>query len=224
MLQRALDIYRSKFMPSLQPRKNSHRTAPIPPPTLTPQDPLLSLLTPGMPLTADALSAQNALFEQQQRCEAPAAEVATTQEAVSSPAMSNMSGTTASLDFGDCFSLADEDTKQDDNMVSSEMIDTNMFVNEAMHSDEEDNSVAGRTSSYASDSTACTPSPVLMADQLNLDTSDFFGQFMMPPLSVDDPFNMLNISPTSNTASELSKLYNTPIDDTFASSLLDPLF
>ncbi|KAI8988409.1 hypothetical protein BDF20DRAFT_815611, partial [Mycotypha africana] len=32
MLQRALDIYRSKFMPSLQPRKHSSRTAPISPP------------------------------------------------------------------------------------------------------------------------------------------------------------------------------------------------
>ncbi|KAI8875490.1 hypothetical protein K501DRAFT_338678 [Backusella circina FSU 941] len=223
MLQRALDIYRSKFMPSLQPRKNSHRTAPIPPPTLTPQDPLLSLLTPGMPLTADALSAQNALFEQQKKSEVPAEVAAATIAVTSSPAMSNMSGTTESLDFGDCFSLADEDTKED-SMISSGVIDTSMFVNEAMHSDEEDNSIAGRTSSYASDSTACTPSPVLMADQLNLDTSDFFGQFMMPPLSMDDPFNMLNISPSSNTASELSKLYNTPIDDTFASSLLDPLF
>lgn len=199
-------------MPSLQPRKNSHRTAPIPPPTLTPQDPLLSLLTPGMPLTADALSAQNALYEKQQQSETSAATAATA-IAAASPAMTNMSGTTESLDFGDCFSLADEDPKQDteDNMITtSDMIDTNMFVNEAIHSDEEDNSVVGRcTSSYASDSTACTPSPVLMGDQLNLDTSDFFGQFMMPPLSMDDPFNMLNIIPTSNTASELSKLYNT---------------
>ncbi|KAI8384928.1 uncharacterized protein BYT42DRAFT_564112 [Radiomyces spectabilis] len=92
LLQRAVDMYRTKFIPSLHPRKNSTRSPPIAPPQ-PPQMPMI----PTMPLTVSALSEQNARFARQEKNSTPG-----------SPTLSCVSGTTASLDFGDCFSLADE--------------------------------------------------------------------------------------------------------------------
>ncbi|KAI9477806.1 MAG: hypothetical protein EXX96DRAFT_483033 [Benjaminiella poitrasii] len=191
MLQRALDIYRSKFMPSLLPRKNSNRVAPIPPPSLT---------------------TQNALFKK-------------TNPNAASPAMSNMSGTTESLDFNDCFSLADEETKDDSSMTADataamfcDMLlkeSVSLFGSEGHFSTSRTNS----TSSYSSDSVACTPSPTMPTDTF---TADLFEQFMLP---ADDPF--YSMMENNTTASELSKLYNTTTieDNTFnAGNLLDPLF
>lgn len=215
MLQRALDIYRSKFMPSLQPRKNSHRIAPIPPPTSTTsttisqQATLLDLLstTPTVPLTADALSAQNALFEKSN----PNANIG-------SPAMSNMSGTTESLDFADCFSLADEEPSNKEEAEAAAAVFCNMLLQQEPMSFientplEESSSVRmNSTSSYSSDSTACTPSPTTLPIQDPF-TADFFDQFMMP---TDDPFYMMDTT-------DITKLYNTTIDQTLFS--LDPLF
>jgi hypothetical protein len=211
MLQRALDIYRSKFMPSLQPRKNSKRVAPIPPPSLTNTvsqgASLMDLVnaTNNTPLTADALSAQNALYEKTE---------------VTSPAMTNMSGTTESLDFADCFSLVDEEPKDEAGMnatTAAAAVFCDLLLQEPLtlfgSSDAEETSSTrmNSTSSYSSESTACTPSPT--SDQF---TTDFFDQFMMP--TTDDPFYY-------NTAADLSKLYNTTIEDTFtAGNMLDPLF
>ncbi|KAI7902820.1 uncharacterized protein BX663DRAFT_510610 [Cokeromyces recurvatus] len=266
MLQRALDIYRSKFMPSLLPRKNSNRVAPIPPPSLTdtvnpqaslmdllpstntlnnianasstathvdaipsptetsPASPLTAVMNPtitvstGIPLTADALSAQNALFEKMN-------------PTVASPAMSNMSGTTESLDFADCFSLADEDTKEDSTSsvdAAAAAIFCDMLLQEPMSLfsvNKEDssnnlnhNSCRNSTSSYSSDSTACTPSPTMPADPF---TVDLFEQFMLP---TDNPF--YSMMDHNATVSDLSKLYNTTIEDNLATAanLLDPLF
>ncbi|KAL9537724.1 hypothetical protein MBANPS3_011520 [Mucor bainieri] len=222
MLQRALDIYRSKFMPSLQPRKNSNRVAPIPPPSLTntvsQQASLIDLLPVNtVPLTADALSAQNALYEKNN---------ATT---VASPAMSNMSGTTESLDFADCFSLADEENKDDAaaNAAAAAVFcdlllqDSSMLFDSASNTSTRMNS----TSSYSSDSTACTPSPTMPNDPFS---ADFFDNFIMSSsTTTDDPFyNMvMDSSATTTTAADLSKLYNTTIEDTFtAGNMLDPLF
>lgn len=140
MLQRALDIYRSKFMPSLQPRKNSKRVAPIPPPSLT------------MPLTADALSAQNALYEQSNHA--------------GSPAMSNSSGTTESLDFADCFSLADEEPA----VVAANAAAASAFCDLLL---QEATLLQDNHSTTTTESTATTPT---------LDV-DLFDQFMR-----DDPF------------------------------------
>lgn len=216
MLQRALDIYRSKFMPSLQPRKNSHRTAPIPPPpptttTTMSQQTLMSDLVPtsSVPLTADALSAQNALYEQ------------TNPAAVGSPAMSNMSGTTESLDFADCFSLAEEEpSNQEDEAAAAEAtaVFCNMLLQQEpmsfMDTSLEDTPGLrmNSTSSYSSDSTACTPSPSTLPIEDPF-TADFFDQFMLP---TDDPFYMMDTN-------ELSKLYSNNTIDTSPFSL-DPLF
>ncbi|GAA5809325.1 hypothetical protein MFLAVUS_002732 [Mucor flavus] len=213
MLQRALDIYRSKFMPSLQPRKNSHRTAPIPPPPTTTmsQQTLMTDLVPtsSVPLTADALSAQNALYEQ------------TNPAAVGSPAMSNMSGTTESLDFADCFSLAEEEpSNQEDEAAAAEAtaVFCNMLLQQEpmsfMDTSLEDTPGLrmNSTSSYSSDSTACTPSPSTLPIEDPF-TADFFDQFMLP---TDDPFYMMDTN-------ELSKLYSNNTIDTSPFSL-DPLF
>lgn len=212
MLQRALDIYRSKFMPSLQPRKNSHRIAPIPPPTSTiisQQATLLDLLptTPTVPLTADALSAQNALFEKIN----PSA-------GIGSPAMSNMSGTTESLDFADCFSLAEEEPSNKEEAEAAAAVFCNMLLQQEPMSfidntpvEETSSMRMNSTSSYSSDSTVCTPSPTTLPIQDPF-TADFFDQFMMP---TDDPFYMMDTT-------DLSKLYNTTIDQDLFS--LDPLF
>jgi hypothetical protein len=157
MLQRALDIYRSKFMPSLQPRKNSQRVAPIPPPEAT-------------PLTADALSAQNALYG-----------------TAVSPTLSNMSGTTESLDFADCFSLTDDDSKDETATVAANAAAAAAFCDLLL----QEASLLQDTSSYGSDSTATTPDPL---------TADFFDQFIM---TNNDPF----------LTSDISKLYNTQLLD-----------
>ncbi|KAI7873121.1 uncharacterized protein EV154DRAFT_528900 [Mucor mucedo] len=211
MLQRALDIYRSKFMPSLQPRKNSRRIAPIPPPTSTiisQQATLLDLLptTSTVPLTADALSAQNALFEKANPTD------------IGSPAMSNMSGTTESLDFADCFSLAEEEPSNKEEAEAAAAVFCSMLLQQEPMSYVDNTSIEdtnslrmNSTSSYSSDSTACTPSPTTVPIQDPF-TADFFDQFMMP---TDDPFYMMD-NP------DLSKLYNTTIDQSFFS--LDPLF
>ncbi|KAI9263550.1 hypothetical protein EDC94DRAFT_540065 [Helicostylum pulchrum] len=213
MLQRALDIYRSKFMPSLQPRKNSHRTAPIPPPPTTAMSQQTSMLdlvpTSSVPLTADALSAQNALYEQ------------TNPAAVGSPAMSNMSGTTESLDFADCFSLAEEEpSNKEDEAAAAEAtaVFCNMLLQQEpmsfMDTSLEDTPGLrmNSTSSYSSDSTACTPSPSSLPIEDPF-TADFFDQFMLP---TDDPFYMMDTN-------ELSKLYSNNTIDTSPFSL-DPLF
>ncbi|KAI8640639.1 hypothetical protein BD408DRAFT_419401 [Parasitella parasitica] len=218
MLQRALDIYRSKFMPSLQPRKNSKRVAPIPPPSLTntvgQQASLIDLLpcSNAIPLTADALSAQNALYEQA-TCDVVAA---------ASPAISNMSGTTESLDFADCFSLADEESKED-SVATAAFCDL-LLQNSSMLFDN-NSARTNSTSSYSSDSAACTPSPTMPNDPFS---ADFFDNFIMSSSpTTDDPFyNMvIDNSAATTTAADLSKLYNTTIDDNFtAGNLLDPLF
>ncbi|GAN04451.1 ribosomal protein L24E [Mucor ambiguus] len=223
MLQRALDIYRSKFMPSLQPRKNSNRVAPIPPPslinTVSQQASLIDLLPANtVPLTADALSAQNALYEKNHAV------------AAASPAMSNMSGTTESLDFADCFSLADEENKDDAaaNAAAAAVFcdlllqDSSMLFDSASNTSTRMNS----TSSYSSDSTACTPSPTMPNDPFS---ADFFDSFILSSsTATDDPFYnmvMMDSSASTTTAADLSKLYNTTIEDTFAAgNLLDPLF
>lgn len=198
MLQRALDIYRSKFMPSLQPRKNSNRIAPIPPPNLLHNEqPLMHLLTPSMPLTVHALSAQNALYEK----------TITKSVTTASPTLS--SGTTESLDFGDCFSLADEDDKKDAAAEAAAFCD--ILLQEPLFMEES-------RMTYSSDESSSTASPT--SDPF---TTDFFDQFMMPSSFMDDPFYMMDNN-SSNTAVDLSKLYNTNLDDTFAGNLLDPLF
>lgn len=230
MLQRALDIYRSKFMPSLQPRKNSHRTAPIPPPTtvaanVNQQASLMDLL-PTIPLTADALSAQNALYE-------TLAASTTPTTAVGSPAMSNMSGTTESLDFADCFSLAEEESAKEDTAdaaAAAAAVFCNLLLqqqgmpmfDQPSTVDDQSTSSSSRmnsTSSYSSDSTACTPSPTSLPSDDPF-TTDFFDQFMMP---TDDPFYMMDSTSSTNTAADLSKLYNTTIEQNSIFSL-DPLF
>jgi hypothetical protein len=222
MLQRALDIYRSKFMPSLQPRKNSNRVAPIPPPSLTDtvsqQASLLDLLPSSntIPLTADALSAQNALYEK----------ASSDVVVVASPAMSNMSGTTESLDFADCFSLADEETKEDAAAnAAAAAVFCDLLLQDSSVLFDNDSTRMNSTSSYSSDSTACTPSPTMPNDPFS---ADFFDNFIMSSSTTnDDPFyNMvIDNSTTTTTAADLSKLYNTTIEDTFtAGNLLDPLF
>lgn len=216
MLQRALDIYRSKFMPSLQPRKNSKRVAPIPPPSLTnmvsQETSLMDLMnaTSNTPLTVDALSAQNALYEKAE---------------ATSPAMTNMSGTTESLDFADCFSLADEEPEGEAAMnAAAAAAFCDLLLQEPLtlfgpsDTDETNSMRMNSNSSYSSESTACTPSPT--SDQFS---TDFFDQFMMP--TTDDPFYYNMDTTTTTTAADLSKLYNTTIEDTFtAGNMLDPLF
>ncbi|KAI9249427.1 hypothetical protein BDA99DRAFT_523752 [Phascolomyces articulosus] len=120
LLQRALDTYRTRYMPALQPRKNSRRAPSVPAPPLmqaTLKVPTTTTTT-TTPLTASALSAQNAWYEQQEQQQQQNQQPQQQQKSTAavtgyckvSSAESCTSGTTASLDFGDCFSLADEPT------------------------------------------------------------------------------------------------------------------
>ncbi|ORZ05421.1 hypothetical protein BCR42DRAFT_384555 [Absidia repens] len=86
LLQRALDLYRLKFMPSLAPRQKSSRTAPKPPPPLAFSDMDQSLTR----------ESNNGLMPHH-----PTAPF--------SPSLSCTTDTTESLDFGECLSLDDDD-------------------------------------------------------------------------------------------------------------------
>ncbi|KAI9014585.1 hypothetical protein CLU79DRAFT_766659 [Phycomyces nitens] len=206
LLQRALDIYRSKFMPSLQPRKNSKRTAPIPQaqfPDILNNDEMMMMIP--MPLTASALSAQNARFAQ----DVP------TEKQPGSPATSCTSGTTESLDFGDCFSLADEPSLEqelpfemssslvvEDPIISPSYSPSICMLTEPMSfcnpsdiqrlfspCDESSTIISSHTHSTSSSSTTsavCTPNPP-PASNYFLGDSDIYDSFMLPPI-LDDSF------------------------------------
>lgn len=207
LLQRALDIYRSKFMPSLKPRKHSPRTAPArvittPNATIEQQDLLKMMSTTttaanvmSTPLTASALDAQNALFDKKK---------------ISKKGKDNttscVSGTTASLDFGDCFSLDDEATttkltlnaptmtnlprQTDADPMISPSYDS--IYNDARFSPFDESSISCNTSSSSSANSvvACTPSPPVNADFFGFADSDLYDSFMLPP--VNDTFMLLD--------------------------------
>lgn len=92
-----LDIYRTKFAPHLKPRKYAMRTPPAPfaPPPQSATD------TTSKPtkLTAEALAAQQQQFSNVLCVKVPGAKDNTDDDQEST-----YSGTTASLDFRDCFS------------------------------------------------------------------------------------------------------------------------
>ncbi|GAA5806993.1 hypothetical protein MFLAVUS_000342 [Mucor flavus] len=260
LLQRALDVYRAKFMPTLQPRKYSSRSPPvrvIETPTATiEQQQLLNMMPPTMstPLTASALSAQNALFEQKKKFKK------THKKTTDSPVMSCASGTTASLDFGDCFSLDDEvsntltitTNNANNNTLKSisltslpRQIDQDPMISpsyDSMYSDTRfspfDESISCHTSSSSANSIACTPSPPVTADFFGFADADLYDSFMLPP--VNDTFMLLDsnnsdmkcydslMSPSLPSSAvhqqDLVKLEEDFQDNFAAAHLLDPLF
>jgi hypothetical protein len=241
LLQRALDIYRSKFMPSLKPRKHSSRSPPsrvITTPTATiEQDELFKMMPPTMatPLTASALHAQNALFEKKKKSKkAP---------------KKSASGTTASLDFGDCFSLDDEASNSTVKLTLNastltslpRQTDQDPMISpsyDSMYSDARfspfDESISCHTSS-SSNSIACTPSPPVTAGFFGFADADLYDSFMLPP--VNDSFMLLDNNdmkcydplmspslPSSAASQDLVKLEEDFHDNFAAAHLLDPLF
>lgn len=272
LLQRALDVYRAKFMPTLQPRKYSSRSPParvIQTPTATiEQQQLLKMMPPTMstPLTASALSAQNALFEQKKKTKKTKTSHNNNNnnnnKMAGSPVMSCASGTTASLDFGDCFSLDDEvptmstittNINNNNNNIKSinltslpRQIDQDPMISpsyDSMYTDTHfspfDESISCHTSSSASNSIACTPSPPVTADFFGFADADLYDSFMLPP--VNDTFMLLDsnnsdmkcydslMSPSLPSSAvqhqDLVKLEE-DFHDNFAAAahLLDPLF
>lgn len=253
LLQRALDVYRSKFMPTLQPRKYSSRSPPtrvIETPTATiEQQQLLKMMPPTMstPLTASALSAQNALFEQKKKVK----KSKKSKRATDSPVMSCVSGTTASLDFGDCFSLDDEANTKSTTTKSIKLtslprqVDQDPMISpsyDSIYSDTRfspfDESIS-HTSSSSATSIACTPSPPVTADFFGFTDTDLYDSFMLPP--VNDTFMLLDSNnasdmkcydpimspslPSSAAQQDLVKLEEDFQDNfTAAAHLLDPLF
>lgn len=201
-------------MPTLQPRKYSSRSPPvrvIETATATiEQEQLLKMMPPTMstPLTASALSAQNALFEQKKKTKK------SHKKTTDSPVMSCASGTTASLDFGDCFSLDDEvsnalthttHTTNNNNTTPLKsisltslprQIDQDPMISpsyDSIYSDTRfspfDESISCHTSS-SSNSIACTPSPPVTADFFGFADADLYDSFMLPP--VNDTFMLLD--------------------------------
>ncbi|KAH8550226.1 hypothetical protein BGW37DRAFT_404349, partial [Umbelopsis sp. PMI_123] len=84
LLQRALDIYRTKFCGHLCPRKSSSRVAPVA---------RVSQLPSPTPLTVAALAAQNKHY----------AQLSEGGSTIPVDQMSSSSSSTDTLDFGDCF-------------------------------------------------------------------------------------------------------------------------
>ncbi|KAI8884656.1 hypothetical protein K501DRAFT_284716 [Backusella circina FSU 941] len=240
LLQRALDLYRSKFMPLLQPRKHSSRSPTVSMDTIQNND-LLKMMPPTMatPLTASALSAQNALFEQKSK------KKISCKIAADSPTMSCASGTTASLDFGDCFSLDDEvnmaslPKQTDQDPMISPSYDS-MYTDNARFSPFDESISCHTSSSSSANSVACTPSPPVTADFLSFaPEADLYDSFMLPP--VNDTFLMLDndtnvgikcydsimspsLLPSSSSQQDLVKLEEDFQDHFSAAHLLDPLF
>lgn len=125
-------------MPALQPRKNSSRTPALPVPPMVP-----------MPLTASALSAQNAFYAKLH----PESYAKST-----SSAMSCTSGTTVTLDFTDC--LADDDDEEEEQTPSS----ASPGFNEEHHpsitipNDEDDSYFSSSSTATAKFSSCCNSS------------------------------------------------------------------
>ncbi|KAI8338184.1 hypothetical protein BC941DRAFT_374877 [Chlamydoabsidia padenii] len=173
MLQRALDLYRRKFMPSMPPRKHS------------------------------TLSAQNAHYQQQQE--------KGNNVGAASPAMSCISGTTASLDFADCLSLADDYTTNNNGTM---MYSLPTSPSSALSPPCFDEAVSA---SSGTNSVVCTPSPPVSSELFQLTMDEMYDAFMLPPTaSMDDvttttPFMLDDLNITTNDATKL-------FDPTFLSS------
>ncbi|OBZ90574.1 hypothetical protein A0J61_01372 [Choanephora cucurbitarum] len=233
LLQRALDVFRTKFMPMLHPRKHSSRTSLgkvlSEPSTTIDQSQLLKMMPPSMstPLTASALDAQNALFEKKKK-------------------YTKKSKMTC-LSFGNCFSLDDEASNKTKLVLGSKLSDAvtqpdqDPMISPSydnIYSDARfspfDESTSCHTSSSAN-SIACTPSPPATAGIFGFADSDLYDSFMLPP--VNDSFMLLDSNdiktydplmspslPSSAVGEDLVKLEEDFRDDFDTAHLLDPLF
>ncbi|KAI8144241.1 hypothetical protein BJV82DRAFT_608834 [Fennellomyces sp. T-0311] len=192
LLQRALDTYRTRYMPSLQPRKNSRRAPPVPqtPPLM--QAAALKVPNNSIPLTVSALNAQNAWYAQQDHQQQQQYQPHQQQKPVAngkeSCADSCTSGTTASLDFGDCFSLADEPTSDpidQDSMIITPPYSPTMTkpcCEASTNNRLTPCSCGDESSTTISSSSACTPSPPAFSTFFGtLPDVDHFESFMLPP-------------------------------------------
>lgn len=101
LLQRVLDVYRSKFLPDLKTRKNSLRMPTPARTSLSIDTDMLKAKPDGTPLTVAALAAQQGEFITDKIVRRGSAEKQDDDESLHS-------GTTDSLDFHDCFSSHDE--------------------------------------------------------------------------------------------------------------------
>ncbi|KAI8326864.1 hypothetical protein BD560DRAFT_419077 [Blakeslea trispora] len=233
LLQRALDVFRTKFMPMFHPRKHSSRTSiskvlPEPSGTID-QTQLLKMMPPSMstPLTASALNAQNALFDKKKK-------------------YTKKSKMTC-LSFGNCFSLDDEASNKTKLALGSKLSDAvtqpdqDPMISPSydnIYSDARfspfDESTSCHTSSSAN-SIACTPSPPATAGIFGFADTDLYDSFMLPP--VNDSFMLLDSNdlkaydplmspslPSSAVGEDLVKLEEDFHDDFDTAHLLDPLF
>ncbi|KAI7903522.1 uncharacterized protein BX663DRAFT_506747 [Cokeromyces recurvatus] len=249
LLQRALDVYRTKFTPSLKPRKYSSR---IPSTQMISSDTIeqeqFFKISPPTPLTVSALNAQNALFEKKKTKK--------TSSSSSSSSTSRKSTTTTTM--GHCFSLDDEASSSKNSGLTIKLklnpstthTTTSSFMN---HQTDQDPMISPSYDSIYSDarfspfdesschtssssnSIACTPSPPVTADIFGFNTeTDLYDSFMLPP--VNDSFMLLDnemkydslMSPSlsSNTANQDLVKLEEDFQDHFSSAahLLDPLF
>ncbi|CAO3617818.1 unnamed protein product [Cunninghamella echinulata] len=274
MLQRAIDLYRSKFMPSMPPRKYSSRqpilatllnnplfqqlaassssltsangttSTPIPinatntnttttttltaypvnttsTSTSTSTSSISTISNPSAtptPLTASALSAQNAQYKKLEEEEGNIVSP--------SPTMSCISGTTATLDFTDCLSLADENcllsssplTTSTDLIQQQQNNDNNttdmMFpsCSPLLSSCFDESSTTISSSSSGTNSVVCTPSPPVNSDLFNLAMDEMYDVLMLPPTAINDSYmsdhHNSNSVINNNTMSSSSKNYD----------------
>ncbi|CAO3626529.1 unnamed protein product [Cunninghamella blakesleeana] len=292
MLQRAIDLYRSKFMPSMPPRKHSSRqpilatllnnplfqqlaatstsftntsnthsntitnnnnintnnnntsttnnnhvtttttttanpinnsistsTSSTPIVTSIPTSTSTSSTTTSIPLTASALSAQNAQFKKMEE------EEGNIINTTSSPTMSCISGTTATLDFTDCLSLADENCLSSSSPLTSstDLIQqqNNNNTTDIMFSscspllsscfDEASTTIS--SSSSGANSVVCTPSPPVSSDLFNLAMDEMYDALMLPPTVINDSYmsdhhsTTMPLPSTSSSPSSLSSSF-----------------
>lgn len=281
MLQRAIDLYRSKFMPSMPPRKHSSRqpilatllnnplfqqlaatstsltaTSTNNPNTVTNNpthvnnnaptnnnvttttnttNPINSISTSSttsttvaaiptststpttaIPLTASALSAQNAQFKKMEEEEG---KIMTT---TLSPTMSCISGTTATLDFTDCLSLADENCLSSSSPLTSstDLIQQQNSSNATdimfsscsplLSSCFDEASTTISSSSSGTNSVVCTPSPPVSSDLFNLAMDEMYDALMLPPTVINDSYMSDNANNTNNTTMSLSSTSSSP--------------
>ncbi|KAI9304363.1 hypothetical protein BJ944DRAFT_86918 [Cunninghamella echinulata] len=198
LLQRALDLYRIKFMPSFAPRKRSPRT----PPNFSTDNKALS-------------STINNLLLQQKQQEQLKPELNTqlndnTMKHIDiqhshSPTLSFTTGTTESMDFGDCFSMNSDD---DHSYRHSPTMDFSSNPSSLWADDIADScdlaSIATLNTSLSSSSSADTTSLLCTPDASPIHS-------MTPSQLIDDSFLFKNDA--CNTS-----LFN---NDSFDLSLMD---
>ncbi|CAO3615093.1 unnamed protein product [Cunninghamella blakesleeana] len=185
LLQRALDLYRIKFMPSFGPRKRSSRTPPNFSANTTTNNINNNNSNTTLPTNInDILLQQQNLNQLKPELDIINFNNVDTIKHIeiqhsSSPTLSFTTGTTESLDFGDCLSISSDDHHQSHSPIS------NLWTDEIMDSCDLASIATLNTSFSSSSNSTDTPSLLCTPNSSPIHT-------MTPSQLIDDSFLFKN--------------------------------